>query len=113
MFFSFNLCQLYFRLLASKGWRLGAAAAFLHYLSRVRGKPLVVGRPLSLSAKCQLSNYVRFDQFSILSPSKFLKCFTLSVTKIKSLAIAVAPIMRSNSSCMGIPIFLNRTFSFA
>ena len=61
---------------------------------------------------CVLCDY-RLNQFSIFTPSNRSKSFTLSVTKVSLFSTAVTPIKRSNSSCIGLPIFLSLTFSFA
>ena len=60
-----------------------------------------------------VSRYFRLNQFSILISSNLSKSLILSVTKVSSFSTAVTPIKRSNSSCIGVPIFLSRTFSLA
>ena len=57
--------------------------------------------------------YFNLNQFSILIPSNRSKSLLLSVTKVSLFSTAVTPINRSNSSCIGFPILLSLTFSFA
>ncbi len=53
------------------------------------------------------------NQFSILIPSIFSKSFVLSVTNVNLFTTEVTPINKSNSSLIGFPNFLKRTFSLA
>lgn len=59
------------------------------------------------------STYFLSSQFSIFRPFINLKSLTLSVIKTNSFSEAVIPIIKSNSSCIGVPFFRNLTFSFA
>lgn len=61
----------------------------------------------------RLQPYFRLNQFSIFIPSIRSKSAMLSVTKVNLFSTAVTPIKRSNSSFIGLPIFLSLTFSFA
>ena len=49
------------------------------------------------------------NQFSSFRPLMCLKYLVLSVTNVRSLASAVTSIIKSNSSCSGVPFFLKET----
>ena len=71
----------------------------VHCSSFGRNENLIVSRRAYLS-----------NQFSVFSFSIFLKSLMLSVTSISLFFSAVAPIIKSNSSCKGV-LFL-RSFTF-